>query len=425
MKNIVLNIIAIVAAALFWQINIFADDWVSPHEFDAFSQSGNVVAHVIPSKKDSAAKLAVYALQDGKRKLLWAVDLSNLVSPVKLYVADNGKNVGTFDNWGGAGYGKDVAAVYNKDGQLKKYSLEELFPQLKNDDALNKYQYLKKLPISASSRRWRTYSYGFFDEKEPIFCLWIDWDARWIAWNMETGELHAVSADQKNRWDTRCRAIMLDLIKNGKADILEFEFLGKLKNPQDKPLIQKLLNDTDFKPGYSTVSDSITFTSESPRRRAAEKILAKWENDQADVEYRENYVFLGSAELTVVFPSPPKKDEGNLIVYLVEDSTGLLDVKSSIPQHYLFLDLKSFYPFNFNKIRSSQLSKTVNFSIKGITPGKYKVIAVWDREKPFMGEKPPFIPAKGDIVSDDTVKIEIKAGQTTKNVSIQCTNPIK
>ena len=56
---------------------------------------------------------------------------------------------------------------------------------------------------------------------------------------------------------------------------------------------------------------------------------------------------------------------------------------------------------------------------------KYKVIAIWDRKKPFLEEKPPFIPAKGDIVSDDTVKIEINAGQTIKNVSVQCINPIK
>jgi len=420
--------------AVVLQINSFADSWGKPQEFDFFSQSGNVVAHIIPRKKDSRTSLAVYALQEGKRMRLWSMELCNL--PIAGYVSDDGKHVITFDNWGTAGYGDDIAVIYNKSGLLKKYSFEELFQEPKpretkeiTEISAGMTYFQKKFSHSTSSRWWRENSYGFFDEKEPIFCLWINWDERWLAWNMETGKLHTVSAAQQKRWNDKCRTIMLDTIKNGKADILEYEFLGKMKNPKDKPLIQELLNDTDFRSSSISSFDNgmpkFTLCSESLRREVADKILAKRKNDPADTTYSRNYVFLGSAELAVTFPAPPKKGEGNLIVYLVEDGSGHHDFRSFIPKHYLFANLESYYPFDPKTMKDSQLDRTVNFSIKGITPGKYKVIAIWDRKKPFMEEKPPFIPAKGDFVSDDTVKIEINAGQTIKNVSVQCMNPIK
>lgn len=425
MKRTLLLCITIVLSS---HLNVFADSWKQATAFDSFSDSSNCVARVTPSSNEVSAKLDVCSLKTGKRTLVWSIDLSNSVSPTDVRISNDGKHVITFDNWARVGYGDDVVAIYNRSGLLRKYSLEELFERPKGDNLLGDWRYFSnRFPHSTSSRWWRSNSFGFFDDQESTYALWIDWDCRWLAWDMLTGKTITVSKDQTEKWNRKCRVMALERIEKEGDYISDYELLGKLKNPEDKDIVRKLLEDTDFHTaGTSCFRNDdppvFAFTSESSKRQAADRILARWdESFSPDKDDNKDYTFLGSLKFTVTFPEPPLKGEGHIIVYLDEHSSGKQPDPKAVPRHYLFADLKKSYPFNIDKMAEEpKLERTVNCEIKGITPGTYSITALWDRRKPFLAKAPPYVSGKGDVITKEPVTITVKAGSIVDGIHIQC-----
>ena len=61
--------------------------------------------------------------------LVWQENLINRIAPVAVLVANDGKYLVTFDNWGSLGYGVDVFVVYDQKGMLlKRHNLEDVSP---------------------------------------------------------------------------------------------------------------------------------------------------------------------------------------------------------------------------------------------------------------------------------------------------------
>ena len=244
-------------------------------EYDSFSRTGKFVAHVTPAVKDTKARLAVYSVEQtpDNRNLLWNTELTHPEGPAKAYLSDDGHHVVTFDNGKRMGYGNEVVAIYDKTGRLKRYSLEAAFgpdPGYHNVRGFTR----EKFTHGYTSRYWREHTFGFFDERASIFSIWVDWDSRWTAWEMNTGDLISVSAEQTNRWNERCRAMVLKTISNSQAEISEFKFLGQLGNPVDKPLVQNQLKHTEFSLSATASRTQLIVSTYSSWRNAADKIAS-------------------------------------------------------------------------------------------------------------------------------------------------------
>ena len=66
-----------------------ADSWLPPHEFDAVSENARFIARVIPATTNSEPRLVVSSIEKAKTNEIWRAQLSNPVSPVEVYVADD------------------------------------------------------------------------------------------------------------------------------------------------------------------------------------------------------------------------------------------------------------------------------------------------------------------------------------------------
>jgi hypothetical protein len=422
-----------------------ADSWAPPREFDSLSENQKFIAHVVPGKGDRKPSLTISSISKTKTNQIWKTELNNDVSPVEVCVANDGERVVTMDNYFGIGYGDDVVAIYGQKGLLAKYSLEQVAPlppkQKSDDDIPLSFDrgYEEKFSHSTASRHWREYSIHFFHHEgdQSLFCLWLDWDNRWVAWQLQDGRLRMVTTNLAKQLNVTGRVQALKAAKDDDFAVASLSFLGRLRIKADRPLIEKWLHDTEFSSGsrQSSSSDSplvvFAFTSRSDRRAEADRILARWDgNDSQDVDrgFSDNYQSLGTLKGTIALPKPPAKGEGSLRVHLISENIPLAKWNSVRPEHYLIANLDASFPYIFENGRSrdGKLSTNINFIIYGITPGKYRLKVVWDKAAPFAKkDEPIYKPNAGDYESKTSKLITIRKGVTTEGVSVECTQLVK
>jgi hypothetical protein len=422
-----------------------ADSWAPPREFYSLSENQKFIAHVVPGKGDRKPSLTISSISKAKTNQIWKTELNNDVSPVWVFVADDGKRVVTLDNYFGIGYGDDVVAIYAPEGLLAKYSLEQFAPlppkQKRDDDISLSFDrgYWEKFSHTTASRHWRKYSIHFFhlEGDQSLFCLWLDWDSRWVVWQLQDGRLRNVTANLAKRLNVAGRAHALKAVKDHDFAVASLSFLGRKRIKTDRPLIEKWLHDTEFSPGITQSSSSesplvvFTFTSRSDRRAEADRILARWERNDSQAGNRgfsDTYQSLGTLKGNITFPKPPAKGEGSLRIYLISENVPLAKWNSVRPEHYLIANLGSSFPYIFEngRIRDGELSTNANFIIYGITPGKYRLKAVWDKAAPFAKkDEPVYKPNAGDYESTTSKLITIQKGVTTEGVSVECTHLVK
>ena len=441
MKNIRLtnsNTVRVIAVCLVLFINsVRADSWGPPTEFDTPSANRKFVAHVVPGKKDLKPLLIVSTLTKGKTNETWRTQLGNRVSPTQVYLSDDGESVVTLDNYFGVGYGDDVVAIYNRQGRLRAYSLEEIAPLPKSKPDSSEWLstrrgYEGKFTHTTSSRHWRENSIEFFhhESDQLLFCLWLDWEIRWAVWRTSDGGMMSVSVDLAKRLNAEGRALALKKVKRGGFASESLHFLGRQRFIEDRPLIEALLEDKEFWTGTLTRSfsgsraDFFAYTARSQRRETADTILARWDGAVVeDVGSSDKYRFLGNLKGSVELPAAPQKGEGMIHVYLIPESTPLREWNSARPGHYLTADLTCSYPrfFNEGQMQDGKLSSSVNFIISGVTPGRYRLKAVWDKTEPFSKRAEILCqPRAGDYESTASPLVQVRKGADTEGVRVDC-----
>lgn len=464
--------ILIIQLVLFAGIRaICADTWLPPREKDYFSENKIFVAHVTLAEQKAKPVLEVFEVRDAQRLPRWQCELGNEVAPVEVYVSDDGEWVVTLDEWYKVGYGDHVLAFYSKKGQIKNYSLEEILdlpePITKSDieQGIEQMQRLLKdmdisnldkeelvrlrqvlserlwvyqlIPHSVSSRQWGAHSIKFFDAYagKLYFCIWLHILDRWMAWNPANGEEVKVDEKMVESWNRRARLWALNEIEGGTDYYYTpYEFLGKLKNPKDRPLIEKLLSDEDFG-GYGRSSQTkvgqdgkriyhlTRYSVSSAKRLVAEQILAKWDGKPSDrhgLPHPPLY-HLGKVEGVVILPKTDDPNKATLWIYLVS-STVPKDQWHRKPPVQRLAVFFSDYSF-----RNYDLEHTQNFpfGITGVTAGEYWIKAVLDKTKPFSKPTDKFcVPGVGDYESIDSPMICIQPGETIENLTIDCTHQV-
>ncbi len=416
-----------------------ADSWAPPTEFEAHSDNKQFIARITPGQRDSTKpRVVVFAANGGARRERWRATLSNPVAPTQAFISDDGEAVVTLDNWFGSGYGDDVVAIYNRNGQGAKYALEQIVPppKIKLANGLPEVNgdYDGKISRSTASRHWRQNGFEFMSTESGgnHFCLWLDWANRWVAWRLNDGQLVRPTDGQTKEWNVSARLKALEAAKSKEYSAAALNFLGRLRHPQDRPLIEAWLKLGEFNPGlrHSYSSDRagahFAFTSSPYQRSEADRILARWDAgvpEELGPRHREAYYLLGTLEFSAKFPASPGKGDGILHAYLIPESLPLDQWSRSQPEHYLTADLGLMFPMDIRArpMKEGKLESQVNFIIYGITPGNYRVKVVWDKAAPIAKSDQVLVkPSVGDYESVESPIVEIRKGEVTKSVTVDC-----
>jgi hypothetical protein len=398
---------------------VYADSWACPPETDYFSENTLFIAHVTPATKETKPKLEVFEIKDSERLPLWQCNLGNEGTPMDAFISNDGKYVATVNECSRrvhGGLGDYVIAFYNEKGLIKSYSLEQI---LHYPDKIDEKEFGRLAQRSVSGRSW-AYRPMFFDEQngKRYFCVWLLYGKRWLAWQVTDGKEVKITEKMVDRWNDKAR---LWARKYGIQSIYYFaaaDFLGTLKNPEDRQVIESLLSDTSFytRPENKWRGEFIRYNASSPKRALAESILAEWEGKPRDI-----YYYLGTVEGILKLHAPPKAGDHRLCIYLLPGDVINDNWYAEVPVHRITAYFGK-YSFHNHQWPTSN----VPFRIQGITPGEYRVKAVWDKAQPYnFGDnyiKGP--PQKGDYQSVDSTVIIIEAGKTVDNIIIDCTHKV-
>ena len=472
---------------LLFPVAVEADSWAQSQEQDYLSSNKKFIAHVTPGKGERKPLLEVFESKgDGggkksPRVLLWKCQLGNKVAPVEVFMSDNGKKVVTNNEWARSGHGDYVVAFYGKDGLIQKYSMEET---LDLPDGIKPGDIFRLMPHSVSSRQWDSNSIKLIADYQDrsYFCVWLHLYNRWAAWGSGTGKKVTASPEMIDYLDEQARSWALKQLGNKYPSYPAYEFLGHLKRPEDRPIIEKLLLDRSFTVGGSTsqafepkndasVSNKekekegrlyklLNYSASSSKRKLAEKILAEWDGvstddtNDSDSYWRKDYIsrfkenpvlpkrdrsgeisrFLGELKGTLKLPKQPESEDskdyrvldGVISIYLIPETTP----RSQWDKKPIVHRLRA----NFNRSYSGSsryviLTDDFIFNLETVTPGKYWIKGVWDRSRQsnFYSGKPKAIgtPQEGDYQSLESPVITITAGKTLDNIVIDCTHQVK
>jgi len=409
-------------------------------------------AGTIPPFPAGDRKIQVFAVNASQKKLVWSTTAPPGNAGGAL-VSNDGSYVATVDRslwpeWDAveifcrdkgrtAGYSRDViislaeqvhGIVITK--KLERYIGVRIDPSPYSDER----SYVSRMRSSHAvfhRSRGRTH-----------FCLGI-WDGNefhWLAWDAETGE--RIGVDQVFAGEIledahrQCRG---QIIRSQKFNL---DFLVKLRRPEDRPLIEGLLDADDFhtmvksgsykEPAFGWLFEKLGIHLEgtieldyvrasSSIRWDADRALGRWDGKGPCRSSPRNTVchhYLGNVLVDIALPAKPKR-RGGLWVYLVPDSVSRKQWLRQPPAHCLHVEFKSTDP----RLKPGQ---TISCLFITATPGRYWVKAVWDKAKPYYnGDVKFYKPQKGDYESVVSPVIEVKAGQVADVGVIECKQKVK
>lgn len=115
-------------------------------------------------------------------------------------------------------------------------------------------------------------------------------------------------------------------------------------------------------------------------------------------------------------------------IYLVPEAHAMPRWESALPEHFLIADLKTQRPTHYSNGRFSELplGATIEFAIYGVTPGTYRVQALWDKRAPFCNSTNQVCdPTPGDFISTTSPLVKVGSGKVSASISIDCNTIVK
>ncbi|MHC4641290.1 MAG: hypothetical protein ACYS32_06570 [Planctomycetota bacterium] len=379
--------------------------------------------------------LEVFDVNDDQRNLIWKTLPFPKYIPHDMYVSDDGKYVVILDD-SRRPEGEALEFYHHDKGKIKSYSREDILG-------------LSEKVTGHYDEKAFSAPYSLFHkfETSTYFCslVWTDKEFYWLVWNAATGD--HIKANQKladGIFKQAREQLRKHILKpwNYPNKIFACYFLSKLKKPEDRVMIEKLLEEDWFVTNPSITYKETLWTrlfeffdinstrkaelkffyAHSSIRQFADMALSRWDRKKSyALSFRSDdytYHYLGNVSVQVILTAKPTKSEC-LWVYLVPEMLDQDLWDNTRPAHYLYAD---FDGFNINY----KIGRTVPCIFMGVTPGKYRLKAVWDRKKPFYNEHDKFYkPQNGDYESIDSPVIQVKAAQTIDIGTIQCDHKVK
>ncbi|HUT29422.1 MAG TPA: hypothetical protein VMX13_06500 [Sedimentisphaerales bacterium] len=402
----------------------------------ARSENGQFAVVLIRSPDMNDCVLEVYDVNASQNKLLWKADVASNFPRGGLFLSDDAGCVARL-NTREESRGDALQFYTREQGKIKGYSHDQLLGFCETLTGKGKYNLFPTFYMFHTFEGL-TYFCG---------CLFGKAGLQWVAWSAADGQhLNLDQTVANSITDDARRHFRKELGHEGESPnkILGCLFLSHFKRPEDRPYVEKLLTDQHFVTNpiwverssfLQTLLEQINietqtryqldyFCASSGFRETADRELEKWDGKVTRDRLRSRkdpYHCLGTALVQVVLKSTPKR-VGGLWVYLVPASIGRAEWDHKRRLHYLMAE--------FEGLGSEyEIGRTIPCIFGGVTPGKYWIKAVWDKEKPFepldrSGDG--FCrPQKGDYESADSPVIEVEAAQTIDAGVIQCKQKVK
>ena len=409
----------------------YADTWAGPVERLYLSENKQFVANVIPAKDDNSAMLKVFQIGGNIGWIHWQCDLGNEGAPQEVFVSDDGKYVVTVNENSSrvhGGMGDFVLAFYQRQGLIKNYSLEQI---MHYPDKIDEKEFHKLISHSVSGRQWVSMPMLLEQYNGKLyFCVWLLYGQRWLVWEVSTGEEVEINDDMREHFNkkgllwARGYNIGSQALLTSRYSAQAIRFLGIFKKPEDRKFIESFLADRDFYTSYVERDKKfISYYSWSPRRSQVDKILAEWDGKPATESsgVDQKYYYLGVVEGTIELPRAPEAGDGHLCIYLIPTTIAQSEWFNEVPTHRL---VGYFGEYSFHNMQWP--GRNIPFRILGVTPGEYRITAVWDLAEPYNFEDNYItgLPQKGDYQSAESPVITVKAGEIVEGINIDCTQKV-
>jgi len=399
---------------------------VFPHARDYFSENGQFVVRVtptmrvIPTEKGSKSWFEkpwfeVFQVQGDERVSLWRCDVGNKTCPGRAYVSNDGTCVVTKNEWNTGGlistYGDYVLAFYQKTGLIRSYSSAEI---------------IQCQGYIHFGRTWASETYLRDIEGRALLCIW-PWDKPdyWLVWDVSTGNKVNVFPETTEACNKIARQWALNRLMQTEQRhdevYLALSILGRLNVPEDRERVASFLDSEDFISGDNKSSNGVFqgYNAYSSIRNAAERALTAW--DGTPVERSggtwQTHDYLGAVRGAIKLPRVPETDDWPFSIHLIPAAS---------PKGHWYHER---YPYRLHArfSKSSQPgSASIPFAFYQVTPGRYHVQAVWDVAEPhsFYVDKVTGPPAPGDYESQLAPLVDVRAGECTEGVLLECTQPV-
>jgi hypothetical protein len=399
-----LGLLALLAASL----PAFATVFPPPRDDDYHSDNGKFTAHLTYAREGKPARLEVRPAGDKAAPPLWTATLTSAPRPMTVLLSDDGRHAVTVDSWRGYGSGDDVLAFYDKTGQLKRYSLDQLL------EAQNVPK--DKWPAESQiGRVWRGTT--LLDDHEGSLLLAIEFKraGRWVAWHARTGKVANVDDRLAARWGVLPLERARRTAAGDRFSVLALLELAQRKHPQDRPLIERWLHSKRFDQylGHrdTPFGEPTEWLQLSRERQDADYALRLFDGKSRDAE--SPYVYLGVIRGTIKLPSPPTDAKARVHVYLLPESVATDGWRTSDPLHHLHIDPNAprRRPEGAN---ANAADVPLDIRFVGVDPGRYWIKVVYDRTAPFCDDARKICaPGPGDLENDDRSLLDASAGKAT------------
>lgn len=422
------TVVAAISILIFTSTEIsFADSWIGPEERLYFSENRQYAANVIPADTNNSAKLKIFGVSGHIGWVSWQCNLGNEGAPQEVFVSDDGKYVVTVNENSSrvhGGMGDYVLAFYQKQGLIKNYSLEQI---LHYPNRIDEKEFNQLTIRSVSGRAWNSMPMLLEQYNDKLyFSVWLLNGKRWLAWDASTGQEVEINDALREYFNDKGLQWARHYNIGEQASIASqytgqaLNFLGIFKRDEDRKFIESFLGDSNFRTWYVERGQKfISYYSWSDMRSQIDKILAEWDG-HTNVQQSpsdQNYYYLGVVKGTIELPQAPKAGDHYLCIYLIPSEIDKSKWFNEVLVHRL---CDSFGDYSFHNMQWP--GKKIAFSILGVTPGKYRITAVWDLAKPYDFEDNYIkgAPQKGDYQSKESPLVTIKAGEIIEGINIDC-----
>jgi hypothetical protein len=437
-----------------------------PSSSQRLSENKKFAAEISESELGKSL-LSIFRMEAGGKRLFWSRKLvaedeedSTGLGEYRIVLSNDGERVvlvpeGSEDN---------VLRLVTREGLDRNFDSGDVLLLLENH--LNE----------ASEEELNFGSENFLDvlldrATPPIYGMWLPPINQWLALDLQNGVLKLAESAQKITLDQiaarkarqmiehqRPRVLrkVLGPVKEKAAKILPglistnqlsdealpeiaYLFLAEAKQPGDRKYFEELLQTPLSSGGEASMDGDCRVWSRE--RSLGDVLLSEWESNSlassvlsSRPESESALKHLGEIRGAVKLPFPLPERPGNLFIYLFPAVTGPGDWAKSASVVKAAVVLEGAVVPGMPPIskpprppsRWRDLRDEFGFSFSTLTPGEYKLKAVWDRRPPLgntSGDS-PVRPSPGDYESAESSAIKVGAGEVVTNITLFCTNRV-
>jgi len=400
-------------------------DWLPTMRLKSASDNGEfsvVFTPAEPEEQRTTPHLEVFKNDNSIWTATPKVDISKGAS---LLVSNDGRFVVTFDPRQPADKLDPVLIFYGRQGQICQFLPHELL-EMTQEEFARKFVSADQ-PTYANRWYWPTISFLASLDGQERFCLWLGRDDRWLAWSLDDGRPFDLNEDLIAECNNKGRSLSLSTMTSDDdeswAGPVCHYFLAARRIPEDRKLFEDLLTQRDRPPIhnilYQKENDPPQHIFRWQRRWMADTLLAIWDktltiaevsDHKQELFWTEKSYLLGSISAKVHLPVAPTKTDGPLWLFLLPataNKTVFLSTEIEQPLRLAHGFLRRDY------------GKVEEFLMRDFPPGDYLIIAIWDKSVADDEATIP-VPGKGDFTSAGRQMITVRAGETTRDVSVDC-----